>query len=101
VIPGQEMLYLKKEEEARRYLLDLYPDLNNYPLISGEIGITGATASDVANTWMYMSNQWSIIAATLEKVRLGTVAQLEAATSVTAINTALANFNLALEQLPG
>lgn len=42
-IAGQQMLYLRKETEARAYLaLDPEPEtLGDFPLIASEIGITG------------------------------------------------------------
>lgn len=78
-LPGQEMIYLAKEEEAFRFLSDPEPDMSAYPFISSEVGITAQTAWQVAQLWAHMASIWRGAAAILEQARLGTAAQIEAA----------------------
>lgn len=80
-IPGQEMLYLAKEAEARAWLADAAPDLANYPLIAAEVG-PGLTAPDgaaLAQIWLNLGAQWREVAAQIENARLGAVYAVEAA----------------------
>lgn len=82
-IIGQEMLYKAKEEEARSYVLES-PEpasLTDYPLIAAEVGITAATAYQLAQVWLYMGAQWRGIAAQIETARLGAIAQIGVAAS--------------------
>lgn len=69
---GQEMVYLAKEDEARRFIEDLTPIDTDYPMLSAEVGITGIDMSSVAVAVMAKSTAWRAFASTLEKVRLGT-----------------------------
>lgn len=77
-MPGQEMIYLRKEQEGLAYLaLTEEPeDLSMFPLIATEVGITAPTAFQVATIWAQLSSMWVTAAAQLEQVRLGTAAQI-------------------------
>lgn len=81
IIPGQEMIYLAKEAEARAYLTESpEPEtLASYPLIAAEVGITAPSAYAIAQVWANMAAIWRGIAAQIETARLGAVAQIEAA----------------------
>ncbi|MCL7466346.1 hypothetical protein [Phaeovulum sp. NW3] len=98
-LPGQEMIYLRKEAEARAFIADPAPDLAAYPFISAEVGITppGGTALHVAQTYLAMSAQWQAIGAALEQIRLGSIGQIEAAATEAAITAALSAVQTALE----
>lgn len=85
-LPGQEMIYLRKEAEARAYVSDPAPDMANYPLMVREIGITAPTAGELAQVWLYMANQLMSVAGLLEAVRLGAPALLEAASTESEID---------------
>ena len=89
-IPGQDPIYLKKEIEAKNYLSDPSPNMANYPFLSSEIGITAETAYQLAQIWLYMSNMWNNIAASLEAARLGAQRVIESATTVEQINVVVA-----------
>ncbi len=80
-IPGQEMIYLRKEQEGIAYLaLPEEPeDLTMFPLLAAEVGITAPTAFQVATIWVQLSAMWLSAAAQLEQFRLGMAAQIEAA----------------------
>lgn len=86
-IPGQEMLYLAKENEARAFIADPAPSMANYPLIAAEIGpgLTAPDAASLAQFWLNLGAQWRQVAAQIETARLGAVYAVEAATSEAAI----------------
>lgn len=97
-IPGQEMLYIAKENEARAYLADPLPDMANYPLMSAEIGagLTAPDAQSLAQLWLNIGAQWRQTAAQIERLRLGAVYAIEAAPDEAAIAAAEAMFQGAL-----
>ena len=88
-IIGQEMVYLEKEAEARRYLNDLEPDLSDYPFISAEVGVSAVTAQQVAQLYLNLGAQWRVVGSMLENVRLGSIAAIEAATTLAQILAAV------------
>lgn len=96
-IPAQDMVYLKKEAEARAYIADADPALEQYPFIAAEIGITAPDAYAVAQVYVNLAFILEQQAAALEQFRLGFVAQLEAATVDAEIDAILAAFNAQLE----
>lgn len=85
IAPGQDMIYLAKEAEALRYLADPDPAPADYPLICAEVGITAPDAYQIAQVWAYMSAMWRQVAAQIETLRLGTIAQIEAAQTEAAV----------------
>ena len=92
VIPGQEMLYLAKEAEANRYVLDSNPIPTNYPLLSSEVGITGDTLEDVVAVILSLSSEWHTIAADLERLRLQTIKSIKEATTAEQIQQCYEQF---------
>lgn len=99
-IPGQEMLYIRKEEEARRFLDDLNPDPEHYPLVMAEVGITGETAFQVATIYVMMGRELINTAAPLETLRLSTVLAIETAETFEAVEAAWAGFNAMMTPAP-
>lgn len=99
-IPGQEMLYLVKEAEAKTFVVDPAPVMSQYPLITAEVGITGGTALQVAQVWLGRGALWRQIAATLEAMRLTAAAAIDAAPDAAAIDAAVAAFRTTLSNSP-
>ncbi|WP_313348173.1 hypothetical protein [Paracoccus sp. (in: a-proteobacteria)] len=99
-IPGQEALYLLKENEARSWLSANDPSLSDYPLIAAEVGITAATADQVAQIYLNLATIYLHAAAALEQIRLGAIAEIERAQIVEDTEVAVANFLEALEAFP-
>lgn len=81
-LPGQSMIYLAKEAEARAWLADPAPDMAEYPMLSAEIGLTAPDARALAQIWLNMATLWRSAAATLEARRLTLNAAIDAATTV-------------------
>lgn len=88
-LPGQDMVYLAKETEARAWVAAETPDLADYPLLSAEVGVTAPDADQLAQLWLNMAALWRTTAAELEGLRLSTKAAIAAAQSVEEIDTIL------------
>lgn len=80
-LPGQDMIYLAKEAEARAWVNAVAPDLADYPLLAAEIGITAPDADQLAQLWLNMAALWRAAAAQLEALRLTTQAAIASAAS--------------------
>ena len=82
-IPGQDMIYLRKEDEGRRYLaLKVEPeDLSAFPMLAAEVGITAPTAYQLATIWVQLSAMWTNAAAQLETFRMKMDAAIQASTT--------------------
>ena len=90
VIPAQDMIYLEKASEGRRFLAE-YPDPESqpaevdpdpsmgFPFISREVGITAATGFEVAMFYVQGAAQFRYVGAAIEAIRLGSVQAVEAA----------------------
>ena len=101
VIPAQDMVYLEKAAEARRFLtayptpaevpstISADPELG-YPFVLAEVGITAPTAHAVATVYVVGAAAFRAAGAALETVRLGTVAAIETAETPAAIDAAVA-----------
>lgn len=94
-LPGQDMIYKAKEDEARLYLsLDPAPEtLADFPFIAAETGVLAPTAYEVAQIWLYMGYQWRGAAAMLEGLRTTTSNALKTATSVAAMDQIMEAFD--------
>lgn len=83
-IPGQDMIYLAKKDEAISYVALAPATLADYPLLAAEVGITAPTAYELSQLWLNMGAAWLAAAADIEAARLGAIAQVQIATSVAA-----------------
>jgi len=88
-LPGQDMIYLRKEEEARAWLAARSPDLADYPLLAAEAGVTAPDAYQLAQLWLNLSAQWVQLAAALERARMEAIGAVEAAGSAAEIDAVL------------
>ena len=99
-IPGQEMIYLRKEAEARAWLAALLPpNLSDYPMLSAEVGITAPDADALAQVWLNMAQLMTYAAAALEHIRLSAAAAIQAATSASEIDATLIEVAAQIEAL--
>jgi DNA-directed RNA polymerase subunit K/omega len=98
VIPGQEMIYTAKGQEAVRYLaLRQEPsDLRGFPFMAAEAGLTAPTAYELAQVWVNRAAQLKEVASQLEFVRLRAVAAVEASTDQVEIGLIVAEFEVGL-----
>ena len=84
VVPGQEMTYLVKEQEARAYA----GDPSGFPFLAAEAAATGMTVEDVAALVIAQANAWRPIGAAIEGLRRGAAVAIAAATTPAAIAAA-------------
>ena len=101
-IPGQEMIYLEKEAEARRYLAaDPAPsDLQTFPFLAAETGVTAANAAEVAQTYLDRAAQYRQAGAALEAIRMQAITGIRAAATRAEIHAAVATAETSMEGLP-
>lgn len=78
---GQAVTYQAKAEEIRRYDVDTNPVKADYPFLSAEIGVTGASLSAVAEAVRGAVAAWSTHGPEIERVRLKAKADIAKATS--------------------
>ena len=64
---GQAMVYQQKQAEAHAWQTN---PSGTYPHLSAEIGITGATLAEVAQTVLAMEAGWTHVSAAIEGTRL-------------------------------
>lgn len=98
-LPGQDAIYQAKENEATAYLAATSPTLADYPLLNAETGITAPTATELANLWITMAQQWRSVAAQLEAARMIANASIGSATSVAEVEAALTNLETTIAAL--
>ncbi|MDD1499632.1 hypothetical protein PVA19_14505 [Agrobacterium sp. CNPSo 3708] len=79
---GQAMTYMRKADEASRYIAATNPDASGYPLLSAEVGITAPTMQEVAQVVHAAYSQWQIISAAIEAARLATKAAIESSETI-------------------
>lgn len=95
-LPAQEMIYLAKEAEARAWLAATEPDLEDYPFLEAEAGLTAATPAALATLWLEMATQWRVIAAQIEAVRMTAISAITAAQTQAAVQAAITNLTASL-----
>ena len=83
---GQAMVYQQKQAEAHAYTAN---PSGTYPHLQAEIGITGRTLEEVAQTVLAMEAGWTRVSATIEAARLSAKAAIRACTTVEAVDQVL------------
>lgn len=86
-IPGQEMIYTIKEQQARTYLAaDPEPtDLSEFRMIATEVAVRGITPYEAAQLILNLSSIWQQVGGALEDIRLQAVMDIDAATTAEGI----------------
>ena len=96
-LPAQDMIYLEKASEARRYL-DAYPTygsdpdpisddpVTGYPFIVSELGITADTGWEIAQYYVQGAALFRQAGAAIDGIRLGAAKQIETATTPAALD---------------
>ncbi len=101
--PGKHQIYADKRMEAERYLAEAQsgtpPDLAQFPYLSAEIGVSAATAADLAELWLFMDGQWKQVAALIEQISIGAKARVKVAPSPDAIKAIVAEASEALDAI--
>lgn len=88
---GMVMIYMARNDEAERAILEENPDPADYPFLAVEVGYYGDTVKDVANVVLQAKAQWAAAALFLEQLRRSTQQQVKDATTVDQVNAILKN----------
>lgn len=98
-LPGQEMVYLEKEGEAKAYLAaDPEPaNLDAFPFMKAEAAATGYSARELAQIILFQSDLWRQIGPLIEATRVGANVAIAAADTSAAIDGILAGFETTLQ----
>ncbi len=78
---GQSMTYQQKAAEALKFKSDPSPQDDSYPMLAAEIGITGDDLASVATVVLEAHNQWRVVGAAIETVRLTAKRGIDSAAS--------------------
>lgn len=95
-LPGQDMLYMAKADEARAYLSDPDPDPADYPLVLSEVGITAPTAYEVAQVFTNLNALWRYAAGSLDAACFQAEAAVRQAPDANTIDSILAGLAAAI-----
>lgn len=103
-ITGQEMIYSEKRSEAVAYIKAAMESgepetLDQYPFMSREVGITAQSAWQLAQIWLFMSDQWLMIGSVSEQIRQTALTALSSATTRQELDTIKDDFVTALAAL--
>jgi hypothetical protein len=100
-IPGQQIIYANKEQEARDYLSLQTPpnDLAEYPFIDREITATGLSAQAVAQMFSNLAFQWRQVGSALEGLRIGYIQSISQASTKDEIEILLTDLKATLAGL--
>jgi hypothetical protein len=98
-LPGQDMIYLAKEAEARAWVAAVDPQLEDYPLLEAEAGITAPDADQLAQLWLNMGALWRGTAAQLERLRMTAIGGITAAATPAALDAVMAQIAGELQAL--
>lgn len=98
-IPGQEMIYVEKEAEARAYLAQIPEpaDLIDFPWLAQEVGVTAPSAYELAQVWLNMAANLRVVGSALEGIRLDHIRRVELAVSASEILDVSASFSAAIQ----
>lgn len=88
-LPGQDMLYIAKAEEAKAYLADPEPDPADYPLVMSEVGVTAPTPYEVAQIFANLNALWRHAAGSLDAACFQAEAAVQQAPDIDTINAIL------------
>lgn len=92
-LPGQDMVYLRKEEEARKWLAEPGSDIALFPFLQAEVGVTAETPDQLCQVWLNLAAGWLGIAALIEHLRFAASAGVQAATTPGEVDAVMAAFH--------
>lgn len=98
VVPGQEMVYSQKREEAELIIANPNVDLHRVPHLAREASTLGISLLDMANAVQAKAAEWLIVSPPIEDTRLTTKAAIRAATSPAEIDALVAQAKSIFEQ---
>lgn len=82
-VPGQQLTYQRKEDEARRWVAATEPAIADYPFLAAESAATQASADDAAAAIIAAADLWAAIGSAIEGARIGAKRAVTAAATRT------------------
>lgn len=86
-IPGQEAVYLLKQQEAKAWAVGADPA--DFPYLAAEAAATGVTVADLVASVLAISAAWGVISPAIEAARRGAITAIDAASSTPAVVAAM------------
>jgi hypothetical protein len=73
--PGKHVIYDKKLQEALKYVAAIDSNnppqnLNKFPYLRKEVGLTAPTPLELANLWIAMNEAWDDVSPLIEEISL-------------------------------
>lgn len=100
ITPGMDAVYAAKRAEAESFLAQpREPDLDAYPFLKAEVGLTAATARDLARLWRDKAEQTTALQAAIEAERRRALLAIAAAPDIAALDLIQPSFTEALSRL--
>ncbi|WP_339816542.1 hypothetical protein [uncultured Paracoccus sp.] len=96
-LPGQDMVYIEKEREARDWVAaraesSNAPDPAEYPHLAQEVGSTAPDMDAVAQVYLNMAAMFRVFSAIIEGEAMAALNEIEAATTAEAVTAAATAF---------
>lgn len=96
VSPGQDAVYIKKEEQSQKFKDASYPvDETGYELVTAQKNADGTSATVAADYILAKAAAWKLLAANIEELRLSYKNQIDTAVDINSVK-ALTNKGRAL-----
>lgn len=101
LLPGQEAIYQAKEAEARSFLARVRggDDLDDFPYLAAEVGITAPTAHDLAQLWLQRGAVNRRRGAETERMRFTAREAIRTARTVDALDSVIQAVVTQIEQM--
>ena len=90
--PGQAMVYLAKEAEAKDFIKDTAPAMVEYPFVMADMDGSGLGANQVCQIILNKSQLWRRVGSSIERARMIAKTAIEAATTIREIRMAEEKF---------
>jgi hypothetical protein len=99
-VPGQDISYATKLEEAKAYIAAGYPsDASPYPWVALEAAATGDTPAERADFILATANYWNTKGAEIEAARITGKQNVNAATTIAAVYAITQTTKITLETI--
>ena len=98
-LPGQQLIYQQKEAEARAFIDDVAPDMADYPYLDAEVGVTAATAYDVALVYLEQASKWRAAGPLLEGHRMSMIQGVAQCSTVDQVDQVYSGFISAMSDI--
>lgn len=80
-VPGQQLVYSRKAEQARGWLADPAPSAGSYPALETEATASGIAIGDLVEDIIAAENAWAAVSDAIEAARMAAKRRVAAATT--------------------